>query len=215
MAHALNIYRGQVGDIGRLALRVRSRIIIAHSGAGDVPSTSGRDLSCSGGPVGFGSLRKGFKPQPKRTQQAPPKAPTINGRDKADVLRDTQAEVALKTAQAQAAKAAAAAAAAQAGGAAATTDDIWADWRQVDSKVNKYPSQRLFTAVGSGGEDFRAAMVKCVEDVVGGPVAVDVRASSGGNYQSVRVGPVTVNSPDQVLEVFIKMRQDKRLKFHL
>ncbi|GLI59012.1 hypothetical protein VaNZ11_000836 [Volvox africanus] len=212
MTRALNYCRSRVGDIGRI--RARSGILIAHSGSGDGPSSSGRDLSCSGGPVGFGSLRKGFKPQPKRTQQAPPKAPTLNGRDKADVLRDTQAELVLKAAQAQAAKAAAVAAAAPASG-TATTDDIWADWRHVDSKVNKYPSQRLFTAVGSGDEDFRVAMVKCVEDVVGGPVAVDVRPSSGGTYQSVRVGPVTVTSPDQVLEIFNKMRQDRRLKFHL
>ncbi|EFJ50697.1 hypothetical protein VOLCADRAFT_88485 [Volvox carteri f. nagariensis] len=169
----------------------------------------------------------------------------FNGRDKADVLRDTQAEVALKAAQAQAVNASAATASAE--GSATSNDDIWADWRRVDSKVNKYPTQRLFTAVGSGGDEFREAMIRCVVEVVGGPVDVDVRPSSGGNYQSVRVGPVTVNNPDQcmdqgtcadrghvpelstgrlaecfavhcvrqVLEIFTKMRQDKRLKFHL
>ncbi|GLC73650.1 hypothetical protein PLESTF_001404500 [Pleodorina starrii] len=219
MAGALRCSCREVsGKLGRLAQSSRpASLIIARSGNGDGPSSSGRDLSCSGGPVGFGTLRKGFKPQPKRSQQAPSKPPTINGRDKADVLRDTQAEVAQKAAQVQAARAAAAAASAgsASAGGADTPVDIWADWRQVDSKVNKYPCERLFTAVGSGGEDFRASMVQAVEEVVGGPVEVSVRASSGGAYQSVRVGPVTVTSPDQVLMIFTKMREDKRLKFHL
>lgn len=57
---------------------------------------------------------------------------------------------------------------------------------------------RYVQAVGAGGDDFKAAMVKCVEDVVGGPAPVTTRASSGGNYLSVRVGPVRVESPEQV-----------------
>ncbi len=58
----------------------------------------------------------------------------------------------------------------------------------------------LSQAVGTGGEDFKAAMVKCVEDVVGGSAPVSTRESSGGNYLSVRVGPVRVESPEQVRE---------------
>ncbi|KXZ55980.1 hypothetical protein GPECTOR_2g1532 [Gonium pectorale] len=184
---------GLQGKLGRRSLGTTS-LAITRAVSGDTPSSSGRDLSCSGGPVGFGTLRKGFKPQPKR-KQAPPSGPTMNGRDKAEVLRDTNAEVASKL-----------------GGG---PDDMWADWKRVDAKVNTYPCERLFTAVGSGGEDFRDAMVRCVEEVVGAPVPVDVRASSGGNYLSVRVGPVVVKNRDEVLAVFIKMREDKRLKFHL
>lgn len=66
--------------------------------------------------------------------------------------------------------------------------------------MNTYPCERLFTAVGSGGEDFRVAMVRCVEEVVGGaaPVPCDTRSSSKGAYLSVRVGPVRVENRDQV-----------------
>ncbi|KAG2452480.1 hypothetical protein HYH02_002719 [Chlamydomonas schloesseri] len=155
----------------------------------------------------------------------------MNGRDKAEVLAQTSAEVMAKLAAARAAAAAASAngsgsgsgsgseggAASSTGSAAsATSSQDWVeDWRRSDAKVNKYPDMREFTAVGSGGEDFKAAMVKCVEDVVGGPAPVSTRESSGGNYLSVRVGPVRVESPEQVLAVFLAMRKDKRLKFHL
>lgn len=60
-------------SLGRLAHSARSKCIITHSGADDIISSSERDLSCSGGPVGFATLRKGFKPQPKRSQQTPAK----------------------------------------------------------------------------------------------------------------------------------------------
>ena len=38
--------------------------------------------------------------------------------------------------------------------------------------MNKYPGKRTFTAIGSGGSEFRAAMVQAVETVVG-PVPED------------------------------------------
>ncbi|KAG2445914.1 hypothetical protein HXX76_000517 [Chlamydomonas incerta] len=153
----------------------------------------------------------------------------MNGRDKAEVLAQTSAEVMSKLAAARAAAAAAAAGGSSSGSssssdgasgtgsaASATSSQDWIeDWRRSDAKVNKYPDMREFTAVGAGGEDFKAAMVKCVEDVVGGPAPVTTRESSGGNYVSVRVGPVRVESPEQVLSVFLAMRKDKRLKFHL
>jgi hypothetical protein len=54
-----------------------------------------------------------------------------------------------------------------------------------------------------------------LQGVIGEPAPVSVRESSGGAYQSVRVGPVVVKSPDECLAVFHRMRADKRLKFHL
>ena len=39
-------------------------------------------------------------------------------------------------------------------------------------QMNKYPGKRTFTAIGSGGSEFRAAMVQAVEAVVG-PVPED------------------------------------------
>ncbi|EFJ46969.1 hypothetical protein VOLCADRAFT_105282 [Volvox carteri f. nagariensis] len=72
-------------------------------------------------------------------------------------------------------------------------------WRRLDSKVNKYPIQRSFTAIGTGGQDFRAAMVAAVESVVGSvhTECISERHSSGRNYISVTVGPVWVENGDQ------------------
>lgn len=66
--------------------------------------------------------------------------------------------------------------------------------------MNKYPSQRVFTAIGVGGDGFKASMLKAVEDVVGTVhlECVSERPSSGGKYVSIRVGPVWVESADQV-----------------
>lgn len=56
-------------------------------------------------------------------------------------------------------------------------------------RVNKYPIQRAFTAIGSGGSEFKASMIKAVEQVTG-PVHVECiseRPSSKGSYISVTV----------------------------
>jgi putative lipoic acid-binding regulatory protein len=67
-------------------------------------------------------------------------------------------------------------------------------------QVNKYPSQRVFTAIGTGGDDFKEKMLKAVEAVVGTVhmECVSERPSSGGKYVSVRIGPVWVETADQV-----------------
>ncbi|KAF8069389.1 SPAC11D3.06 [Scenedesmus sp. PABB004] len=61
------------------------------------------------------------------------------------------------------------------------------EWRKIDKKVNKYPGQRTFTAIGTGGADFRAAMLAAVEGVVGTVhcECVSERPSSGGKYVSL------------------------------
>jgi putative lipoic acid-binding regulatory protein len=66
--------------------------------------------------------------------------------------------------------------------------------------VNKYPGQRTFTAIGTGGDDFKATMLAAVEGVVGSVhvECVSQRPSSGGKYLSVRIGPVWVQDADQV-----------------
>eukprot|EP00879_Flechtneria_rotunda_P009868 GHRR01010320.1.p1 GENE.GHRR01010320.1~~GHRR01010320.1.p1 ORF type:complete len:167 (+),score=33.02 GHRR01010320.1:240-740(+) len=92
-----------------------------------------------------------------------------------------------------------------------------AEWRKIDKKVNKYPGQRTFTAIGTGGDDFKAAMLSAVWLVVGTvhQECVSERPSSGGKYISVRIGPVWVESADQVVEVFRNMREDSRLKWYM
>jgi len=68
------------------------------------------------------------------------------------------------------------------------------------TQVNKYPSQRVFTAIGTGGDDFKTNMKQAVEEVVGTVhlECVSERPSSGGKYVSVRIGPVWVENADQV-----------------
>lgn len=66
--------------------------------------------------------------------------------------------------------------------------------------MNKYPGQRTFTAIGTGGEDFKSTMLSAVQSVVGTVhmECVSERPSSGGKYVSVRIGPVWVQNADQV-----------------
>lgn len=73
-----------------------------------------------------------------------------------------------------------------------------------DAQVNKYPGQRTFTAIGSGGDEFRDAMVAAVSSVVGTvhQECVAQRPSSGGQYVSVKIGPVWVTTPEQVSQAW-------------
>jgi putative lipoic acid-binding regulatory protein len=70
----------------------------------------------------------------------------------------------------------------------------------VPTQINKYPAQRTFTAIGSGGEEFAKTMVAAVESVVGGVhmECIAQTPSSGNKYLSVRIGPVWVKNADQV-----------------
>lgn len=54
-------------------------------------------------------------------------------------------------------------------------------------QVNEYPGQRTFKAIGTGDQDFVAAMTACVSSVVGTVHAecVQHRLSAKGNYISV------------------------------
>ena len=67
-------------------------------------------------------------------------------------------------------------------------------------QFNKYPSQRSFKAIGSGGDQFVDRIRLAVEDVLG-PIAdsnVNRRLSGKGNYVSVNI-QATVHNPEQVL----------------
>lgn len=66
-------------------------------------------------------------------------------------------------------------------------------------QVNKYPSVRSFTAIGTGGSEFRTSMVQAVEEIVG-PLQADCvieRPSSAGTYVSVKIS-VIVKTPEEV-----------------
>jgi putative lipoic acid-binding regulatory protein len=97
-------------------------------------------------------------------------------------------------------------------------DNSLEGWRELDEKVNQYPTERSFKAIGMGGEDFVQSMVGAVESAVGStvqPSRVQQRPSAKGKYISVTIGPVMMQNSDQVIKVYSEMREDRRLKWYL
>ncbi|KAI5077409.1 hypothetical protein GOP47_0007233 [Adiantum capillus-veneris] len=102
------------------------------------------------------------------------------------------------------------------GGTVSGTSDE--EWKVLNEKVNSYPTTVNFTAIGSGGDDFVQAMVGAVESVLQCPIPEDevkLSMSSKGKYVSVRIGPVAVDSSDQVQAVYRAMKRDNRMKYFL
>ncbi|KAJ8539978.1 hypothetical protein K7X08_026367 [Anisodus acutangulus] len=97
-------------------------------------------------------------------------------------------------------------------------DDSTNEWLALDKKVNSYPTERGFTAIGTGGDDFVHSMVVAVESVIQQPVRegqVRQKLSSGGKYVSVNIGPIQVVSSEQVQAVYEAMKRDVRMKYFL
>ncbi|GAX78253.1 hypothetical protein CEUSTIGMA_g5695.t1 [Chlamydomonas eustigma] len=94
-------------------------------------------------------------------------------------------------------------------------NDSEESWRRLDKKVNKYPIQRSFTGIGPGDPEFRKSILQAVESVVG-PVHVECmsqRASSKGAYLSVTVGPVWIESCDQVIQIYGNLKEVSGIKW--
>ncbi|CAH8298823.1 unnamed protein product [Eruca vesicaria subsp. sativa] len=97
-------------------------------------------------------------------------------------------------------------------------DDSAKEWLELDQKVNTYPTERGFTAIGTGGDDFVHAMVVAVESVIERQIPEDCvkqTLSSKGKYISVNIGPIRVVSSEQVQAVYNAMRRDERMKYFL
>ena len=63
-------------------------------------------------------------------------------------------------------------------------------WKELDERVNEYPSDRKFQAIGEGGDAFVAEVVGLVEGALGRPVdpaQVTSRPSKKGKYVSASV----------------------------
>lgn len=72
---------------------------------------------------------------------------------------------------------------------------------------------------GADRATFAADIVRAIESVVGPvpPTAVATRDSSGGKYVSVSVGPVIVQSGDEVVRIYAAMKKEagSRLKWYI
>ncbi|KIY95484.1 hypothetical protein MNEG_12478 [Monoraphidium neglectum] len=95
------------------------------------------------------------------------------------------------------------------------------EWKKLDSKVNTYPCTRSFQAIGvsDGTGAFKADILGAVQSVVGQVhvECINERPSSGGKYTAVRIGPVHVQSGDQVVEIFARIKEagGSRLKWYM
>jgi putative lipoic acid-binding regulatory protein len=87
--------------------------------------------------------------------------------------------------------------------------------KDVDEVLIEYPDQREFVSIGSG-DSYVADIVAAVEGVIGTKMAkekIHSRPSSSGKYISVRVGPVWVQSEEEVFAIYSVMRQDPRTRY--
>ncbi|KAK3244890.1 hypothetical protein CYMTET_45521 [Cymbomonas tetramitiformis] len=90
------------------------------------------------------------------------------------------------------------------------------DWDDMDAKVNEYPLQRDFKAIGKGGDEFVQDMTQLVAGVLGRqipPELIYTRPSSKGTYLSVTMGPVLVKSPEELKAVYTALQSDSRVKW--
>ena len=96
-------------------------------------------------------------------------------------------------------------------------DDTDESWRALDEKVNTYPFEREFKAIGTGGEEFVLSMMAAAASVTGEALSRDkvvVRQSRTAKYLSVNLY-INVQSGEQVIAIFQAMQADKRMRFFL
>eukprot|EP00200_Dunaliella_tertiolecta_P003269 CAMPEP_0202349094 /NCGR_PEP_ID=MMETSP1126-20121109/6733_1 /ASSEMBLY_ACC=CAM_ASM_000457 /TAXON_ID=3047 /ORGANISM="Dunaliella tertiolecta, Strain CCMP1320" /LENGTH=181 /DNA_ID=CAMNT_0048940855 /DNA_START=118 /DNA_END=664 /DNA_ORIENTATION=+ len=95
------------------------------------------------------------------------------------------------------------------------SDDSEETWRKLDKRVNKYPTEREFTAIGTG-EDFKDSMVKAIEEIVGSVHLENVaeRRSKNGKYCSIKIMAYIENG-EQVLQIYHSMKRDTRMRWFI
>ena len=102
------------------------------------------------------------------------------------------------------------------GGQGQTDED---KWNELDAKVNEYPMLRSFKAIGTGGDAFAAAMaVAAAGALARAPLAEEqivCRPSRGGKYVAVTLGPLRIESPEELKSVYAAMKEDNRLRYFL
>jgi putative lipoic acid-binding regulatory protein len=93
------------------------------------------------------------------------------------------------------------------------------EWRELDEKVNTYPSERKFQAIGINSPNFVQDMVKLVEDTLGDgrkvhPENVTSNLSKNGKYCSANMTVVLLNG-EEVINIMAKLKADERVKWYL
>lgn len=93
------------------------------------------------------------------------------------------------------------------------------EWRELDEKVNTYPSERNFQAIGINSPEFVRDMVKLVEDTLGDgrkvhPENVTSNLSKNGKYCSANMTVVLMNG-EEVINIMAKLKADERVKWYL
>ena len=90
-------------------------------------------------------------------------------------------------------------------------------WTELDEKVNIYPSDRRFQAIGEGGDAFVAEIVELVEVALGrkaSPTNVKSRPSSKGKYVSASI-TVRMENGEEVLAIYAALKGCDKVKWYL
>ena len=92
-------------------------------------------------------------------------------------------------------------------------------WEELDEKVNEYPMDRKFQAIGEGDDAFVQRIVGMIEEALGRPVDnpdtnVTSRPSSKGKYVSANV-TVRLENGNEVIAVYEKLKACDDVKWYL
>jgi putative lipoic acid-binding regulatory protein len=92
-------------------------------------------------------------------------------------------------------------------------------WKELDARVNEYPSERKFQAIGSDPdgtfvESIKSVISMALDGRVIHPENVSGRASSGGKYVSANV-TCEMRSGEEVIAVYKALKADPRVLWYL
>lgn len=90
-------------------------------------------------------------------------------------------------------------------------------WEELDERVNEYPSDRKFQAIGEGGDAFVAEVVALVEAALGravDPANVTSRPSKKGKYVSANV-VARLEKGEEVIAVYSALKACERVVWYL
>ena len=90
-------------------------------------------------------------------------------------------------------------------------------WEELDARVNTYPMERKFQAIGVNSDAFVEDVKTMIEETLRRkvhPENVTSNVSKNGKYRSCNVN-VVLQSGDEVVKVMQKLKKDERIKWYL